>query len=158
MPCQRTFGSIHTIQAVPRVLFVFGKRTDRLVWVHYLFSTCAQVWGLLASSQNWIWWTREQTPEMFWRTSCCPCDEVCLLSLVFNHSFCCTFLICIVSTFFLQVILVLWIVARKTSMERKTSRLLWRLRGSSSCLTRLTGTWLTKWAPPACRECSTRWS
>lgn len=57
-----------------------------------------------------------------------------------------------------QVILEWWIVVRRTSMERKISRQLWRLRGSSSCPTHRTGTWLIKWAPHGCRECSTRWS
>lgn len=38
-----------------------------------------QVWGLLESSPNWIWWTRAQTLEMYWRTSCCRCEEVCVI-------------------------------------------------------------------------------
>lgn len=51
-----------------------------------------------------------------------------------------------------------WIAVRKTSMGKKISRRLWRLRGSSSCPTHRTGTWLKRWAPHGCSECSTRWS
>lgn len=56
-----------------------------------------------------------------------------------------------------QAILEWWIAVRRTLMERKTSRQPWRLRGNSSCPTQLTGTWLIKWAPHACRKYSTRW-
>lgn len=46
--------------------------------------------------------------------------------------------------------------ARRTSMERKTSLLLWLLRGSSFSHILPTDTWLTVWVPPTCRKSSIR--
>ena len=99
-------------------------------------------------------------PSFFSSASCfclsCPCH--CRLPLPPGPPLIIPPSICAPRTFPPQDISEWWIAVRKTSTGRKISRRLWRLRGSSSCPTRRTGTWLTKWAPHGCSECSTRWS
>lgn len=58
---------------------------------------------------------------------------------------------------FLKVTLGWWTAVKKTLMGRKTSGLLWLLRGNFSCPIPHTDTLQNAWAHNTCRRPSTRW-